>query len=149
MNRKSKGFHISHVYFVRQYLSTEAKILDHVTLTLTFDLLFKNFNLGHNFWTVRARPFILHMYIHSGKTFPFDTKFLTLWPLTLTFALLLKNFNHCHNFLTVRARAFVFHMYIPLDKTFQLEPKIWTLWPLTLTFELLFKNFKLAIPFEL
>ena len=33
-----------------------------VTLTLMFDLLFKNCNLGHNLRTVRDRAFIFHVY---------------------------------------------------------------------------------------
>ena len=53
MNRKRQGFHISHVYSLWQDLSHDTIIFYLVTLTLKFDLLFKNFNLGHNFWTVR------------------------------------------------------------------------------------------------
>ena len=53
MNRKRQDFHISHVYSLWQDLSYHTVIFDLVTLTLKFDLLFKNFNLGHNFWTVR------------------------------------------------------------------------------------------------
>ena len=37
------------------------KIFDLVTLTLTFDLLLKNFNLGHSFLTRRGKASILHM----------------------------------------------------------------------------------------
>jgi hypothetical protein len=44
-------------------------------LTLEFDLLFKNFNLGHNFWFVGGRAFIFHLCIPSGKTF-----LLISWP---------------------------------------------------------------------
>ena len=40
-----------------------------MTLTFKFDLFFKNFNLGHNLWTVRDSAFILHMYIPCDKTF--------------------------------------------------------------------------------
>ena len=53
MNRKRQDFHISQVYSLWQDLSYHTLIFDLVTLTLKFDLLFKNFNLGHNFWTVR------------------------------------------------------------------------------------------------
>ena len=44
-------------------------IFDLVTLTLTFDLLLKKFNLGHNFQTRRDRAFLLHMCIPCEKTF--------------------------------------------------------------------------------
>ena len=39
------------------------------TLTLTFDLLLKKLNLGHNFWTKTDRALILHVCITRGKTF--------------------------------------------------------------------------------
>ena len=38
-------------------------------VTLKFDLLLKNFNLGHNFLTRRDKGFILHMCIPCDKTF--------------------------------------------------------------------------------
>ena len=41
-----------------------------VTLTVTFDLLLKNFNIGHNFFIVRDRAFIFGMCIPYDKTFP-------------------------------------------------------------------------------
>ena len=69
MNRKRQGFHISHVYSLWQDLSYHTIISDLVTLTLKFDLLFKNFNLGHNFWTMRDKAFIFHMCIPCDKTF--------------------------------------------------------------------------------
>jgi hypothetical protein len=47
------------------------------SLTLDFDCLFENFNLGHNFWLVGGRAFIFHMCIPS-----FDTMTLTHWHLT-------------------------------------------------------------------
>ena len=45
------------------------KIFYLVTLTFKFDLLFKNFNLGHIFLTRRGRAFIFHMCIPCSKTF--------------------------------------------------------------------------------
>jgi hypothetical protein len=38
-------------------------------LTLEFDLLFKNFNLAHNFRLVGGRAFIFHKFILYGKIF--------------------------------------------------------------------------------
>ena len=40
-----------------------------VTLTLEFDLLFENFNLAYNFWTVTARALIFHMNIPCDWVF--------------------------------------------------------------------------------
>ena len=47
----------------------DTKFCDLVTLTLTFDLLSKTFNVGHSFLTRKGRAFILHMYIPCDKTF--------------------------------------------------------------------------------
>ena len=69
MNRERQGFHISHVYSLWQDLSHHAIIFYLVTLTLNFDLLFKDFALGHNLWTMRDGAFILHICIPCEKTF--------------------------------------------------------------------------------
>ena len=90
-----------------------------MTLTLKFDQLVKNFNLGHNFQTRSDRAFILHTCIPCDKTFHMVSSFLTL---TLKFDLLVKNFNLGHNFQTKRDRAFILHMCIPCDKTFHMVP---------------------------
>ena len=63
------------------------KIFDLVALTLKFDLLSKNFNLGHRLLTRRGRAFIFHMYIPCDKTFPRVPKFWDLVTLTLKFDL--------------------------------------------------------------
>ena len=71
MNRKRRGFHTSHMNSLGQDLSRYTIIFD-LVLTLKFDLLFKNFNLGHNLWTVRDMALIvLHMCIPCDKTFHF------------------------------------------------------------------------------
>ena len=61
-----------------QDLSEGTKILN--LLTLTFDLLFKNFNLGYNFWMVSTRALVFHMYVPYDKTVPWVPQFLTSWP---------------------------------------------------------------------
>ena len=63
---------------------------DLVTLTLVFDLLIKNFNLGHNTFMVSIRALIFHMSVPCDKTFPWVPTDLTL---TLEFDLLVENFN--------------------------------------------------------
>ena len=47
-----------------------------VKVTRKFDLLLKNFNLGHNFQTRSDRAFILHMCILCDKTFHMVPLFL-------------------------------------------------------------------------
>ena len=95
-------------------------------LTLEFDLLFKHFNLGHNFWLVDAKGFIFHMCIFYGKIFhlvPCPWAF-DLWPWSLTY--FLKTL-----ILVVGGRAFIFHVCIPSGKTFRLIPWPWPtgVWP--------------------
>ena len=70
------GFNITQLYSLWQDLSIDTKIFDFVTLTLTFDLLLKKLNLGHNFWTKQDRAFIFHMCISCGKTFLLEQRFL-------------------------------------------------------------------------
>ena len=51
-------------------ISHDTIIIDLVTLTLKFDLLFKHFNLGHDLWIVRdINALIFHMCIPCDKTF--------------------------------------------------------------------------------
>ena len=55
-------------------------VFDPVTLTLEFDLLFKNFNLANIFWILSARALIFRMSIPCDKTFQWVPLFFTLWP---------------------------------------------------------------------
>ena len=60
-------------------ISIGTKMFDQVTLTLKFDLLIKNLNLGYRFLTRRVRVFIIHKYIPCGKvTKMFDIVTLTI-----------------------------------------------------------------------
>ena len=43
---------------------------EHVTLTVTFDLLLKNFNIGHNFLILRDGAMIFDMCVPYDKAFP-------------------------------------------------------------------------------
>ena len=82
------GFHIAHAYSLWEDLSHGTVIFDLVTLTLKFDLLLKNFNLGHNFLTTSDRAFIMHKSYDFLVTRPFtwNCKFwphdldLEVWP---------------------------------------------------------------------
>ena len=57
------------MYSLGEDLSHGTIIFDLVTLTLKFDLLLKNFNLGHNFLTRSDRALIFHLCIPCDKTF--------------------------------------------------------------------------------
>jgi hypothetical protein len=114
-------------------------------LTSEFDLLFKNFNLGHNLWLVGDRAFIFHTCIPYGKTF--FIWYHDLDPLTFEFDKL-KNFNLVNNFWLVGARAFIFDMCTPYGKTFHLIPWPWPsdLWHWSLTYFL--KTLSLVVTFD-
>ena len=43
---------------------------EHVTLTVTFGLLLKNFNIGHNFFILWDKAFIFGMCVPYDKAFP-------------------------------------------------------------------------------
>ena len=97
--------------------------LEHVNLTMTFDLLLKHFNIANNFFivrdrlTVRDRTFISHNCVLYDIPYWWCYEFLTcdldcdLWPI------LLKNYNTPLDFLTIRDGAFILCMCIPYDKT--------------------------------
>jgi hypothetical protein len=52
---------------------------DLVSLTLAFDLLIKNFNIGYIFWMVYVRTFMFHFCVSYDNTFPWVPKDFTLW----------------------------------------------------------------------
>ena len=80
-------------------------IFDFKTLTLKFDLLLKNFEVGHNFLQSSDRTFILHMCVPCDKTFHMVPLFFYLVTLTLKFDLLLKKFNHCFYLVMVAVKV--------------------------------------------
>ena len=136
------------MYSLWQDLSVDTKIFDFVTLTLTFDLLLKKLNLGHNFWTKRDRAFIFHMCISCDKTFLSIPKFLTSWPWPWLLTYFWKKLNLGNNFWIKRDRAFIFHLCISCDKTFLSIPKFLTSWPWPWLLTYFWKNLTVAITFE-
>ena len=52
------SFHIWHGCSLWQGLSNGTINVERVTLTVTFALLLKNFNIDHNFFILKDRPFI-------------------------------------------------------------------------------------------
>ena len=81
-------------------------IFDLVTFTLKFDLLMKNFNLGHNFLTRRDQAYIVHVY-YLWHDLSHGAIIFDLVALTLKFDLLLKNFNHGLYLVMVAAASVV------------------------------------------
>ena len=75
-----KGFHILHECSLLQDLSDDTINLEYVTLTVTFDLLLKNFNIGHNFFILRDRSFIFGMCVPYDKAFPMVPYILYVCP---------------------------------------------------------------------
>ena len=108
------------MYSLWQELSVDTKIFDLVTLT--FDLLLKKINLGHNFWTKRDRAFIFHMGICCDKTFLLEPTIFTSWPWPWLLTYFWKKLDLDHNFWTKSVRPLILHISIPCDKTFLLIP---------------------------
>ena len=83
---RDRGFNISHVHSLWQYLLHRTMIFDHVTLTLNFDLLFEKITLGMTFipkeigLSFFTRTFLFHMCISCDKDLSHGTIILTLWP---------------------------------------------------------------------
>jgi hypothetical protein len=100
-----------------------------VTLTLVFDLLFKNFNLGQNILMVSIRVLM----------FSITILLLNFWDLTLMFDLLffLKCFIHGRNFQKVSIKAFIYFTCVfHVTRSF-FWYQLWrhlTLWPWHLTY---------------
>ena len=113
-------FHMTFVYSLWQDLSHQTIIFYLVTLTLKFDLLFKNLNFGHNLWPCKTGLSFFTCVLWQDllrHSIIFD-----LVTLNLKFDLLFKNFSLGHNLWTLRDKAFIFHMCIPCDKTFHTIP---------------------------
>ena len=87
---------------------------EHLTLTVTFDLLLKYFIICHNSFILRDGAFICRI---SDGTINFEHV-----TLTVTFDLLLKNFNIGHNSFMLRGRTFILGIRFPYDKAFQIVP---------------------------
>ena len=66
---KIYGIHIWHVCSLWQGLSDSSILFQHVTLTVTYNLLLKNFNIGgHSSLVVRGRAFICGIHAAYDKT---------------------------------------------------------------------------------
>ena len=130
MNCERQGFHISHMYSLWQDLSHHTIIFDLVTLK--FELISKNVNLGYNIWTMRDGFHISHVYsLWQDRTL--NTIIFDLMTLTLKFALLIKNFNLGHK-LTLRDTAVIFsyvYVYVLWQDLSHHTIKL-TQWPWTL-----------------
>ena len=97
------GLDLSHQYFTWQDLYGGTNIIDLMTWTLEFDLLFDNFHLANNFWTVKARGLIFWGFIETRHFrgyqhfWPCNTD-LGVWPifwkLLITFKQWVPEFSH-------------------------------------------------------
>ena len=63
------SFHIWRVCSLSRGLSHGSINFERGTLTVTFDLLFKNFNIGHNFFILRDRALLFGMCGPCDKAF--------------------------------------------------------------------------------
>ena len=79
---------------------------DLVTLTLKFDLLLKNFNIGNDFLKRRGRAFIFHICISCSKIFNAEP-----WFLTLKIDLLFKKIDRDYDFW-IRGVTYCCYLYM-------------------------------------
>jgi hypothetical protein len=124
------------------------KLFDHVTLTLLFDPLIKNFNLGHNFQMVCTRMLIFHMSVSCDKIFLWVPKFLTLWPWPWCLTLLLKTLT-----LAITFKWYVFGCWY-FTRLFLVTRSLHgyqTFWPCDLDLDVwpTYKNFNLGYNFQM
>ena len=112
-----------------------------VCLTVCLFVRGKNFNIGHNFWTVSDRAFIFHMCIPCDKTFPLIPKFLTSWPWPWPLTYFSKTLT-----LAITFEWKVIGLSYFTCENFPLIPKLLTPWPSPLTY--FSKTLTLAITFE-
>jgi hypothetical protein len=120
-----------------QHLSIGTNFFDFVTLM--FDPLFKNLNIGHIFWMASDMAFIFHMCVPYDKTFLLVPKSLTLWPWSLI--LFSRSLTLVHIFWMVSDKAFICVFLMT-------RPFYWyqIFWPCGLTH--FSKTLTLAISFE-
>ena len=95
---------------------------------MTFDLLLKNFNIGHNFCILRDGAFIFGMCSHYDTTIPMVPSILNIWQCISSFVFYIwpwptfENHNIGHNAFVLRGMAFIFGIHIPHDKAFPMVP---------------------------
>ena len=140
------GFHIALVYSLWQDLSHGTITFDLMTLTLKFDLLLKNFNLGRNFLTRRDRAFILHMCIPCDRTFHMVPWYLTLWPWHWSLTYFWKTLTLVATFLPEEIGLSYCTCVLLVTGRFTWYHSIWP-WPWSLTY--FWKTLTLAITFLL
>ena len=78
---------------------------EHVTLTVTFDLLLKNFTISRSFLILRDRAFVFGMCVPCDKAFQIVPKNFHLWPWPLTYFWTLAILSYCK-----RLGVHVWHM---------------------------------------
>ena len=97
---------------------------------MTFDLLLKNFNVGHN--TLLYQNSLNLQNSYTDREYEKEDAY-RFWGQKVkgqvTFDLLLKNFNIGHNFFILIDRAFIFCKCVPYDKAFPIERWILNVWP--------------------
>ena len=124
-------------------------IFDPVTLTLEFDLLFKNFNLVNNFWTVSSKALIFHMSIPCDKTFQWVPLFFTMWPWPSCLIYFLKTLNLLITFEQWVLELWYFTWVFLVIRPFSGYHYFFTPWPWPSCLIYFWKLLTLLITFEL
>ena len=88
----------------------------------------KNLNLSHNFWTIRGRAFIFHVYIPYDEAFPFIPTFFTVWPWPWPLTYISENLTYAVTFEPFKVGFHIAHVYSSWWG-FSVYTKILTWWP--------------------
>ena len=126
---------IWHVCSLWQELSDGTLNFEHVTLNVTFDLLLKNFNTGHNFFILRDWVFYIW---HMCSLWQGLSNGTIKIELATSDVLKKKTYNHGLNFSVLSDGGFIFAYVFLMTRPFRQYHIFWTcdldrnLWP---TFE--------------
>jgi hypothetical protein len=106
-----------------------------------------NFNLANNFWMVHTRALIFDMSVIYGKTFPWASNFLTMWPWPWCLTYLWKTLTLVITFKWYVLGCWYFTWVFHVWQDLLMGTTIFDLVTLTLMFDLLIKNFNLVYNF--
>ena len=86
----------------------------------------KNFNIGHNFFIIRDRAFILGMCVPYDKTFPSEPWILNMWPWPWPLAYFWKTLTLAITFLSFEIKISYLACVFLMTRPFQWYHKFWT-----------------------
>ena len=137
---------LAEVFLIVPHFHESEGTLNLIRLSVCPSVCHKNFNLSHNFWTIKDRAFIFHICIPYEETCPFIQQILTLWPWPwpLTYILVSENLTYVITFEPLEVAVYYFICTFLVKSPFRSYQNCWPhdLWLTylkTLTFAITFK----------